>query len=166
MSTQELGMDHPQMDREQAQEPERIVEFEFQFPTLGRVPKIDIEPLRQTAERAVLLGIGAGVLVARGVAHAARSAMRAGEEAAEQPGPITRALLRLVGRPPKTPAEQPTAIRVPVLPISDYDGLTASEIIARLSDLTHEQLQVVRAYEARTQARESVLTAIDQHLAG
>lgn len=168
MSTQELGMDATPRQPERPSEPEQIVEFEYQFPRLDEVelPKMNLEPLRETAERALLIGIGATVLVARGIGSLVTSAARAGQEAAEHPGPVTRALLRLVRRPGEgAPAAEGAArVRVPVVPITDYDNLTAAEIITRLADLTPDQLRTVRDYEARNQARESVLMAVDQHL--
>jgi hypothetical protein len=49
-------------------------------------------------------------------------------------------------------------------PISGYDGLTAAQIVTRLSDLTPGELRKVRDYERRNANRKSVLTAVEKAL--
>lgn len=126
-----------------------------------KFPKVDLEPARRLAEQALLTGIGVGVLLARGLSRAVQAAHAAGESAAENPGPITQALLSLV-RPANQDATSKTpAIRkVPVLAIADYAALSDSEVIARLEGLSAEQLAVVRAYEEQHLNRPAVLAAI------
>jgi hypothetical protein len=52
----------------------------------------------------------------------------------------------------------------PSFPITLYDELNASQIVARLKDLTAPQLRKVRDYEKRHEARKSVLSAIEKKL--
>jgi hypothetical protein len=81
----------------------------------------------------------------------------------------------LGSQPPPAPA--PTVTRspsVPVavpagpvpsaadLPIPEYDGLSASQVVSRLTGLTAEELGAVAAYEAGGRARKTVLGAIDR----
>jgi hypothetical protein len=48
------------------------------------------------------------------------------------------------------------------LPITSYDGLSASQVVQRLSGLSREELEAVRAYEAGARARKTVLVAIER----
>jgi hypothetical protein len=48
------------------------------------------------------------------------------------------------------------------LPIKDYERLRAPEIIGRLPQLSQRELHQVEGYEARTHARETVLSRIDE----
>ncbi len=48
------------------------------------------------------------------------------------------------------------------LPIPEYDGLSASQVVSRLSGLTSDELEAVAAYEAAGRARKTVLGAIDR----
>jgi hypothetical protein len=52
----------------------------------------------------------------------------------------------------------------PSFPITLYDELNASQVVARLKDLTAPQLRKVRDYEKRHEARTSVLSAIEKKL--
>lgn len=68
---------------------------------------------------------------------------------------------------PKTPpvprAGSPAPRPAPTdLPIPEYDGLSASQVVSRLSGLTTGELQAVAAYEAAGRARKTVLAAIDR----
>lgn len=71
--------------------------------------------------------------------------------------------------PPVTEAPPPPAA-VPAepapsasdLPIPQYDGLSASQVVSRLSGLTPGELEAVAAYEAGGRARKTVLGAIDR----
>jgi len=58
----------------------------------------------------------------------------------------------------------PKRIKVPMVPIDNYNRLDSSEVIRLLSGLSNEQLRIVRGYEARQKNREEVLEAIDRHL--
>ena len=48
------------------------------------------------------------------------------------------------------------------LPIPEYDGLSASQVVSRLSGLTETELDAVAAYEAAGRRRKTVLAAIDR----
>jgi hypothetical protein len=63
--------------------------------------------------------------------------------------------------------EDPTVDRPPVgeLPIAGYESLAASQVVARLDDLTPEELERVRAFEAAHRGRRTVLGKIEQLLA-
>ena len=50
------------------------------------------------------------------------------------------------------------------LPIREYDGLSASQVVSRLTGLTPEELRAVRAYEEGSRGRRTVLLAIDRLL--
>ena len=50
------------------------------------------------------------------------------------------------------------------LPIPEYDGLSASQVVSRLSGLTPEELQAIRSYEEASRGRRTVLVAIERLL--
>lgn len=50
------------------------------------------------------------------------------------------------------------------LPIQEYDGLSASQVVSRLSGLTPEELRAIRSYEVGSRGRRTVLLAIDRLL--
>lgn len=50
------------------------------------------------------------------------------------------------------------------LPIRDYDELSASQVVSRLTGLSAEELGTVRAYEEGSRARRTVLLAIERLL--
>jgi len=162
MSTNELSMEQPTPTPRQ----KRVVEMEIKMPRLEEIqmPKVNVEPMRSAAEHVLLTGIGLSVLAVRGLTAAARAAYKAGAEAAEHPGPVTKAVLGLVRRPTMGESAGPIRRQVPVLPIDNYDALDADEVAVRLPDLTSEQLRVVRAYEEQRRARPEVLQAIDRRL--
>jgi hypothetical protein len=67
---------------------------------------------------------------------------------------------------PRRPASRaPGAASAADLPIREYDGLSASQVVSRLTGLTPEELRAVRAYEERSRGRRTVLLAIDRLLA-
>jgi len=51
------------------------------------------------------------------------------------------------------------------LPIPEYDGLSASQVVSRLSGLTPEELRAIRSYEESSRGRRTVIVAIDRLLA-
>ena len=67
MTVQDANMERPAEVRRDAAG--RVVEWEIKMPSLGKVktPELDLEPARRAAEKVLLVGIGAGVLVARGI---------------------------------------------------------------------------------------------------
>ncbi len=144
----------------------RVVEFELRLPRRQEItlPRVSAEPLRHAAEEVILTGIGLTVLAGRALVQTARAARRAGEEAAEHPGPVARALLGLV-RKTGDPAATPISRNIPVLPIAGYSVLAADEILPRLERLSPEQLAAVRDYEQAHLRRAPVLEAIAARLA-
>ncbi|MEA3407417.1 MAG: hypothetical protein U9R48_04965 [Chloroflexota bacterium] len=128
----------------------RVVELEI------KLPQITAKPLKDAARAVLLTGIGASALTVRGITNAAKAAHRAGAEVAENPDPITRLLLRLVGESRTEEKETP--------PIEDYDTLAATAILEHLDDLEPEKLRALRAYESANKQRVTVLRAIDQRL--
>src|SRR3954471_1625098 len=49
-------------------------------------------------------------------------------------------------------------------PITDYDDLTAAQVVTRLTDLEAPELRRVRDYERRNANRKTVLSAVEQKL--
>jgi len=161
MSSQEFAIDDSEMKTTR-----RVVEFEFKRPKLEDLdlPKVDMEPVRVAAEQVLLTGIGVGVLLARGLIKAIKAANQAGVETAETPGPITNALLSLVRKPGEASStEAESKIVVPVLPIANYDELSATKVVEHLPNLTTEQLAIVRKYELEHKKRTTILKAIDRY---
>jgi hypothetical protein len=66
-------------------------------------------------------------------------------------------------------AEEPAApaagAAVSQLPIDQYESLAASQVVARLENLTAEDLEAVRRFELSNRGRRTVISAIDQLLA-
>jgi hypothetical protein len=160
MDSHEMTLQNPQ-----SEEAGRVVEFELHLPRRQEIalPKVNAEPLRRAAEDVVLTGIGLTLLAGRALVNTMRAAHRAGEEAAEHPGPVTRALIGLVSKKAK-PADKPLSHHIPVLPIAGYSVLGSDEIIARLEGLSQEQLVLVRDYEAAHLQRAAVLEALAARL--
>jgi hypothetical protein len=48
------------------------------------------------------------------------------------------------------------------LAITDYDSLSASQVVTRLPGLTRDELEAVRAYEAVHRGRKTILNKIAQ----
>ncbi|MGH9000085.1 MAG: hypothetical protein ACRDY7_11920, partial [Acidimicrobiia bacterium] len=62
-------------------------------------------------------------------------------------------------KPPKRMAAAPSSTE---LPIPEYDGLSASQVVSRLAGLTPSELEAVSAYEAAGRGRKTVLGAVDR----
>jgi hypothetical protein len=60
---------------------------------------------------------------------------------------------------------QSERIKVPVLPIDNYNQLDSGQVMSRLAGLSKEQLRMIRSHEARQKNRGDVLEAIDRQLA-
>ena len=151
------------------QTPRRVVEAEFRLPKLEdiKLPEIDLEPVRTVVEQVLLTGIGVSVLIARGLSNAIKAAHQAGTEAAQDPDSAANALLSLVQKREKTKTASPNQarVKVPALPIDNYDQLAVADILERLANLSPEELRLLRSYEGDHQARADLLEAIDQRLA-
>lgn len=80
----------------------------------------------------------------------------------------TRAAAGANARAAKEAAKERTAATdtatpsVDVLPIADYDSLSASQVVSRLRGLTPGQLEAVRAYESATRGRKTILNRVQQ----
>ena len=59
----------------------------------------------------------------------------------------------------KKAAPAPTAA---ALPITDYDSLSASQVVSRLQGLSSGELEAVRSYEAATRSRKTILNRVQQ----
>jgi len=68
-------------------------------------------------------------------------------------------------RPGTTPAVEPAGPVAGDLAITDYDSLSASQVVTRLEGLTADELEAVRAYEAAHRGRKTILNKAAQ-LAG
>jgi hypothetical protein len=72
---------------------------------------------------------------------------------------------------PSSPSERrnaqgrPERIKVPMLPIDNYNQLDSKQVMDRLAGLSNEQLQMILAHEARHKNRKGVLDAIDRQFA-
>ena len=55
-------------------------------------------------------------------------------------------------------------VKVPVLPIDNYEQATEQEIVEQLPDLTPDQLRVLGEYETIHEARTTIMDAIDDQL--
>lgn len=145
-----------------AAESQRIVEFELRRPHREDIalPKVELEPVRKAIEQVALTSIGLAIITARSVGRTIEAAHRAGAEAAQKPGPFTRAILDLVGHRDErtTPLARHS---IAVLPIADYPSLGSDEVIARLTSLNSEQLEAVRAYELEHERRTAILKALE-----
>lgn len=164
MSSREFAIEHPEEPHRQR----RVVEFEVRLPRREELhlPTVDMEPVRAAAEQVLLTGIGVGVLVIRSLTQAIKAANQAGIEAAKEPGPIMGALLRAVRKQESAPSSTTEIrVKVPVLPIENYDELLATDILQHLPGLSPEELRVVREYEIDHKKRTTVLKAIDRRLA-
>lgn len=142
--------------------PHRVVEWELKRPEV-HLPEVDLEPGRRIAEDVLLTGIGMAVLGGRALAKAIRAANAAGAEAAEHPGPVTKALLRLVRPETKEPTGGPEVIAM--LPLADYDSLAVDELLARLPELLPHEIETLLAYERNHQNRAAVVAAMTERLA-
>ena len=154
--------------KDQEASPRRVVEAEIRLPKFGDVdlPKVDWEPLKSAAEDLLLTSLGLGVLLVRGVVKVVEAAHRAGAEAVEKPGPVLESVLAAFRREPEAAHKDTGAsLRVPVLPIANYEALAAEEIDGLLGTLTADQLQVLHEFEAGHQSRSEVLESIERRLA-
>jgi len=65
----------------------------------------------------------------------------------------------VAARTAATDAATPSA---DVLPIPDYDSLSASQVVSRLQGLSAGQLDAIRAYETATRSRKTILNRVQQ----
>ena len=81
-------------------------------------------------------------------------------------GSATREPRPSAGRPERRPATtvEPSdpGPNVSDLAITDYDSLSASQVVTRLPGLTLDELEAVRAYEAAHRGRKTILNKVAQ----
>ena len=98
-------------------------------------------------------------------------------KAAAKPGAARKSTTKATGarKATKAPAKKPSAATkrsrrdaTPAsaadLAIPEYDGLSASQVVSRLSGLTSEELRAIRSYEEASRGRRTVILAIDRLL--
>jgi apolipoprotein N-acyltransferase len=61
-------------------------------------------------------------------------------------------------------SRRPAAAAAADLPIPEYDGLSASQVVSRLTGLSPDELRAIRSYEESGRGRRTVLVAIDRLL--
>ncbi|MFM8302944.1 MAG: hypothetical protein ACKOA9_01400 [Actinomycetota bacterium] len=111
--------------------------------------------------------------VADGIGNLTKVAAQAGAMVASVAGPVVNAATSAASGAASTVAAGTTA-PAPAgpggastgngadLPISGYDGLSASQVIERLDGMSRDALERVRAYETAHRARRTILASIDQ----
>ena len=162
MSIQEFSLDN-ELDQEQ-----RVVEADIRFPKLSEIkkPDIDLEPLRNVAEQALITTLGLGVLAVRGLSKAVTAAYEAGQQAASDPESITHKIVDWMHKTEKEVQTDPSPTRrisVSVLPISDYDSLPQAELLTQIATLDAAQTEILIAYERDHRNREQVMAALEAH---
>ena len=73
-----------------------------------------------------------------------------------------RAATRSDRSPTAAPGPSEPGPDVADLAITDYDSLSASQVVTRLPGLTLDELEAVRAYEAAHRGRKTILNKIAQ----
>jgi hypothetical protein len=105
----------------------------------------------------------ASTSASRPAAPVAKSAKKAvgtiAEATSDASANRTAAKAAAANRNAATDAATPSA---EVLPIPDYDSLSASQVVSRLRGLAPGQLEAVRAYESATRGRKTILNRIQQ----
>ena len=81
---------------------------------------------------------------------------------ARKPAKATPAKTARATSATKAPAAAPASAAD--LPIREYDGLSASQVVSRLTGLTPDELRAVQRYETASRGRRTVLLAIDRLL--
>lgn len=98
-----------------------------------------------------------------GPAHTSNGAAGHNPKQAATTGPVPSSAPRPRQAPrPAAPAEGP--LDAAHLAIPSYDSLSASQVVQRLAGLSREEVEAVRAYEAATRARRTVLARAEQLL--
>jgi hypothetical protein len=104
-----------------------------------------------------------------GPAPAASTTAASPPPAPSPPAPPTPAPAPAGATPPvvtPAPAPGPVAPAVGALAIPGYDALSASQVVQRLAGLSGPELEDVRAYEAATRGRKTILNRVEQLRAG
>jgi len=122
-----------------------------------------------------LVGLGGDGANGAGAAGAPKVSASATPTAPVSPparsAPTRKAPTKATGARQATKAAAPAkrarrpAASAAALAIPEYDGLSASQVVSRLSGLTTEELRAIRSYEEGSRGRRTVLVAIDRLLA-
>ncbi len=112
-----------------------------------------VRRLQSVAEAVFYIGVGAMRAAWEGIEKLWASARDTGAR-----GPLGGPVL------PK-PRLRPVRIKVPVLPIDNYAGLTVDEVIRRLEGLAPDHLRILKTFEAEHKNRKTLLDAVDRALA-
>ena len=119
--------------------------------------------LRQATERLAAMGFGPDAAARPGPAGPAGGGA-AGAASGGQAGPGPAAAARPAGSaerkaPAGTGRDRPAA---GALAIPGYDSLSAPQVVQRLDGLSGAELEAVRAYEAATRGRKTILSRVGQ----
>jgi hypothetical protein len=101
---------------------------------------------------------GAGAAGAPSVSATATPTEPASPPSAAKPARTRKPAKKTAG------ARKATKTSAADLPIQEYDGLSASQVVSRLTGLTPEELRAIRSYEEGSRGRRTVLLAIDRLL--
>jgi hypothetical protein len=83
---------------------------------------------------------------------------------AKKAGASRRSAAKKTGAKKATPKNAAPAPSAAALPITDYDSLSASQVVNRLQGLSTGELEAIRGYEAATRARKTILNRVQQLL--
>ena len=149
-----------EIDRRQAQVQQRTttarsigqVALTFGVPMVRQRVEREVDSARQRAQS--FLGTIGGSNDANGASPAPRAepAASGGVNGVQAPDAPT----------PPADANVPRPVDEPSLPIPGYDALSASQVVERLTGLSSDELDAVRAYEASHRKRRTILGKIDQ----
>jgi hypothetical protein len=123
-------------------------------------------PLQRVAEGIGRLASQAGsvvVGVARPVVDAATAAASSAASPSASGAPPNGEAMHWSASPGANGSESADrSVGATELPIADYDGLSATQIIDRLDGLSRGALERIRVYELAHRARRTILATIDQ----
>jgi hypothetical protein len=88
------------------------------------------------------------------------------KSAAKRPGVDEPAAQQQTAGATQTTAPAASPVDAALLPISDYDSLAASQVVARLEALGPDDLTAIGTYEAATRGRRTILGKVQQLQAG
>jgi hypothetical protein len=142
------------------------------------LPKLIERGRSQVQAQATMARLVGQFAVHQGKREAEKLARRAGARVARpprsRPQPQPQPRPAPAAAPTRTPSPAPSS---PVagngarpsaagLAIPGYDALAASQVVPRLAGLSAEELEAVRAYEAATRHRKTILSRIEQLRSG
>lgn len=85
-------------------------------------------------------------------------------KATKKAGPTKKAGAKKSGAEKAAAPNVEPAPSAAALPITDYDSLSASQVVSRLQGLSTGDLEAIRAYEAATRSRKTILNRVQQLL--